>query len=60
MEIEKYLKAFFGAAIAGLGALSVAQANDDLVTKSEWIQIAIITLTAFGAVWGVKNADSEE
>jgi len=54
--MEKYLKAFFGAVVAGLGALGTAYTDGEM-TGVEWIVVALATLTAFGAVWGVKNKD---
>ena len=56
MEAEKYLKAIYGAVVAGLGALATAYV-DNVISGAEWIAIALVTLTAFGAVWGVKNAE---
>jgi hypothetical protein len=50
----KYLKAFTGAIVTGLGTLQVAY-GDGLVTTQEWIGVAIATLVAFGAVWAVPN-----
>lgn len=50
----QYLKAVVGAAVAGLGTLLTALA-DDRVTMSEWVGVAIATLVALGAVWAVPN-----
>lgn len=49
-----YLKAITGAVVTGLGTLQVAYA-DNAVSNQEWVGIAIATLVAFGAVWGVPN-----
>jgi len=50
-----YAKALVGALIAGLGALAVALADND-VTSAEWVMVASATLVALGAVWAVPNA----
>ena len=55
--MQKYLKAIWGAAIAGLGAASTAYAQGN--GHIGWvaaIAIAITTLTALGGVWSVTNA----
>ena len=51
----QYLKAAVGALIAGLGSAATA-VTDGHVTAAEWIAIALATLVALGAVWGVPNA----
>lgn len=56
MQAQKYLKALYGAAAAGLGALSVAYA-DNAVTNQEWVSIAIAVVGALGIIWAVPNKD---
>jgi len=51
-------KAIVAAAIAGLTAAATAL-QDGSVTPSEWVTVAIATLTALGAVYGVPNAPQE-
>jgi hypothetical protein len=50
----RYAKAFVGAAVAGLGTLATALA-DDHVTAAEWVGVATATLVALGVVWAVPN-----
>lgn len=51
----RYAKAFIGAAVAGLGALGTALA-DDHVSTAEWAGVALAAAVALGAVWRVPNA----
>lgn len=53
-----YLKAIYGASVAGLGALSVAYI-DGSVTAQEGVTIAIAVVSALGVIWGVPNAGKE-
>lgn len=55
MNVQVYLKALFGAATAGLGALQVATL-DNHVTQNEWISVAIAAVGALAVVWAVPNA----
>jgi hypothetical protein len=55
----KYLKAVYGAAVAGLGSFAVAYA-DNVITGPEWVTVATVTLSAFGVIWAVPNAKSED
>lgn len=53
------LKAFYGAAVAGLGSLGTVLVGDTSigqVTSGQWVAIALSTLIAFGAVYGVTNS----
>ena len=56
--MSKYAKAFVGAVVAFLGALSTALVDDkgfgDL-TDGQWVVAVIAFLTAFAAVWSVPN-----
>jgi hypothetical protein len=54
----QYLKAIFGAVVAGLGAAQIALA-DGHITSTEWVQIAIATVTAAGVIWGVPNIKTD-
>jgi hypothetical protein len=58
VNVQKYLKALFGAALAGLGALQVAYL-DDTITRPEAITVAIATVSALGVIWGVPNEGDE-
>lgn len=53
--MTKYAKAIVAALIAGLTALGTAL-TDETVTTAEWTAVAVATLVALGAVWGVPNA----
>lgn len=55
MRPQEYAKAIAGAVLAGLAVLGMAL-TDDVVTASEWVNVAVATLTAFAAVWGTPNA----
>lgn len=48
------LKAFVGALVAGLSALAVGLADDN-ITGEEWLTAGVATLTALGVVWAVPN-----
>jgi len=52
--MTKYLKAFYGAAATGLGAVAVAY-SDNVITNQEWVTVAIATLGSLGVVWAVPN-----
>lgn len=52
---SRYAKAIIGTAIAGLGSASVAL-EDGAISGQEWITVAIVTLTAAAAVFGIPNA----
>ena len=53
--MQTYLKAFFGAVIAGLGAAQTALTATGHIDWITGCTIAIVTLTALGVVWGVPN-----
>lgn len=60
--MSTYLKAFVGAAIAGLTALSTALVDDKSfgdITDGQWVVAAIAVLGAFAAVWAAPNTPSE-
>lgn len=55
--MTKYLKAIYGAVIAGLGATSAAYVQGHgHIDFQACIFIATATITALGVVWGVPNA----
>lgn len=59
--LSKALKAIYagaGALLTGLGTALVGADKFSNVTDAQWIVIASLTLTAFGAVYGVTNASS--
>ena len=54
--MQKYLKAIYAAALAGLGATYTAYAQGNgHISWAAGITIAISTITAAGVVWGVPN-----
>lgn len=55
MKVKEIAKAVVGAAVAGLGALGAAVA-DNVITGPEWVAVAAATVAALGLVWGVPNA----
>ena len=58
--MTKYLKAIYGAALAGLGATYTAYAQGNgHIGFVAGIAIATATVTAFGVVWGVPNAPAD-
>lgn len=50
----KYVKAIVGGLIAGVGALATAYA-DNVLTTGESVGALAVALTAFGAIFGVRN-----
>lgn len=50
----RYAKAFVGCAVAGLGAVATALA-DDRITGAEWCGVALAALVALGTVYAVPN-----
>ena len=52
--MTKYLKALYGAAATGLGAVAVAY-SDNVITNQEWVTVAIATVGALGVIWAVPN-----
>lgn len=50
----KYAKAIVGSLVAGLTALGTALA-DDVVTRLEWVGVAVALLSAAGLVYAVPN-----
>lgn len=60
--MSQYLKAFVGAAIAFLSALSTALVDDKSIgdlSDGQWVVAVIAFLTAFAAVWAVPNTPPE-
>lgn len=58
MKLASILKAVYGSVLAGLGATATAYAQGDgHIGWEAAIFIATATVTAFGVVWGVPNAD---
>jgi hypothetical protein len=55
MSVDRYMKAIFGGAAAGLSAAGTAMV-DGSVSLGEWIFILTAIVTTAGAVWGVTNA----
>jgi hypothetical protein len=55
----EYAKAIVGGILAGLGVLGTALV-DDVVTSSEWVGVAVATLTVFSAVFGIPNASKKD
>lgn len=53
--MDKYAKAFVGAAIAGLGAVGTAM-GDEVVSPKEWVTVAIVALVTLAGVWAIPNA----
>lgn len=54
--MQKYLKAIYGAVMAGLGATATAYAQGNgHIGWQAIIFIATTTLTALGVIWGVPN-----
>ena len=59
MRPTEYAKAIVGGILAGLGVLGTAL-TDDVVTASEWVGVAVATLTVFSAVFGIPNAAKKD
>lgn len=59
MRPLEYAKAIVGGILAGLGVLGTAL-TDDVVTASEWVGVAVATLTVFSAVFGIPNAAKKD
>lgn len=59
MRPQEYAKAIVGGILAGLGVLAVAL-SDDVVTASEWVNVAVATLTVFAGVFGIPNASKQD
>lgn len=56
--MQKYLKAIYAAALAGLGAASSAYAQGHgHIGYQAGVAIASAILLALGVVWGVPNSD---
>lgn len=53
--LSRYLKALYGAALAGLGATETAYVAHQMVTWGDAITIAIVTVSALGVIWAVPN-----
>lgn len=58
MKISQYAKTIVAAATAALVAAQSA-VSDGVITQSEWINIALVSLGAFG-VWFVSNQPSDK
>lgn len=58
--MKAYLKAIYGAVIAGLGALQVAlnpvAGAPVQVTFSEWVGVVVAAVIALGVIWAVPNS----
>lgn len=59
MRPQEYAKAIVGGILAGLAVLGAAL-TDDLVTASEWVGVAVATLTVFSSVFGIPNAAKKD
>lgn len=59
MRPQEYLKAIVGGVLAGLAQLGAALL-DDAVSASEWVGVAVATLTVFSAVFGIPNAAKKD
>ncbi|QIG76019.1 hypothetical protein EVC23_020 [Rhizobium phage RHph_N3_8] len=57
MNPLNYMKAIAGALIGGLGSAKVAM-GDNIITGQEWLDIALVTVTAFCSVYGLPNIDT--
>jgi len=60
--MSRYAKAFVGAVIAFLSALSTALVDDKSfgdISDGQWVVSVIALLTAFAAVWSVPNTPPE-
>lgn len=55
-KIKYWAKAITGTLIAFLGALGTALTDKNGVSGAEWAVIALATVIAAGAIWGVPNA----
>lgn len=55
MRPQEYAKAIIGGVLAGLAVLGTAL-TDNAVSPSEWVDIAVATLTVFAGVFGLPNA----
>ena len=56
---KDYMKAFVGAAVAGLGALAVAL-EDNHVNMQEWVTVASAFMVALAAVYQVPNVKAKK
>lgn len=54
MKLREQIKALVGGLVAGLGALVTALA-DASVAAQEWAVIGLAAVTAYGAVFGVRQ-----
>lgn len=54
MTLREQAKAVTGGVLAGLGALLTAVV-DSSVSLPEWVTVAIATVGAYGAVWGIRQ-----
>lgn len=59
MRPQEYAKAIIGGALAGLAVLGTAL-TDNVVSPSEWVDIAVATLTVFAGVFGLPNAAKKD
>jgi len=57
MNPLNYLKAIAGALIGGLGSAKLAM-SDNVITGQEWIDIALVSVTAFCSVYGLPNVNT--
>lgn len=59
MHVAKYWKAIVGGVAAGTAA-AVTAIQDDTITTSEAITIALAVLASFGVTWAVPNKQEKE
>lgn len=59
MNPAEYAKAIVGGILAGLAVLGTAL-TDNLVSPSDWVAVAVATLTVFSGVFGIPNAAQKD
>lgn len=59
MRPQEYAKAIVGGILAGLAVLGTAL-TDGVVSPSEWVGVAVATLTVFSSVFGIPNAAKQD
>lgn len=59
MRPQEYAKAIVGGVLAGLAVLGTAL-TDNEVSPSEWVDIAVASLTVFAGVFGLPNAAKKD
>lgn len=53
--MSPYLKALYGAVIAGLGATQAAYVAHSAITWGDGVTIAVVTVSALAVIWAVPN-----